>query len=542
MIVVGAGAGGATVAAQVTAAGLSVLLLERGPRVDPRQVPRDHLRNHVSARYRNVLNPPPGAHPRVLEEADGTVKVVEPPDWAHNNTANVVGGGTLVWGMQAWRLHPDDFRMASRYCIPDGSSLADWPLTYEELEPYYTRAEQELGVAGDERDSHAPRSGQYPMPARAPSAVDRWLSAGAARKGWSTQRVPLAVNTQPHDGRSACMACRACIGFPCPVDAKNGAHNTVVPRALATGLCELVPRAQVTQVRVNSRGTAVGVEYVADGNDGGMIRRTARARAVILAAGAIETARLLLVSRSRHHPTGLGNQSDHVGRHLQGHTYAIAVGILPDDVPNFNRGPGPGVATTDCVHGNPGVIGGAMLANDFVKPPLSFWEMMLPPGTPRWGLANKRTMRELFGRVIDVRGAVQEIPSPDSRARLDAGVRDRLGVPVVRLSGGLHPETIRTAKFISEQAHEWLRTSGATRVWSLPLRTGLAVAHHQAGTARMSADPRDGVTGTTGRVHGHENLFVADAAVHVTNGAFNPALTVFALALRTGEEVVASLA
>jgi choline dehydrogenase-like flavoprotein len=203
-------------------------------------------------------------------------------------------------------------------------------------------------------------------------------------------------------------------------------------------------------------------------------------------------------------------------------------------------GPGVSIATTRFNHGNPGVIGGAMLANDFVKLPLIFWRQSLPPDVPRWGLANKRAMRDLFRRGIDVRGPVQEIPSPHSRITLDPTVRDRHGLPVARLSGTTHPETVRTAEFIRQRAEEWLRASGAERVWSWPPELKFSAGQHQAGTCRMSADPSAGVTDPFGRVHGHDNLYVCDASLHVTNGGFNPALTVMALAFRTAAHMLRS--
>src|SRR5262249_54893417 len=158
-------------------------------------------------------------------------------------------------------------------------------------------------------------------------------------------------------------------------------------------------------------------------------RRTARGRVVIVASGAIESARLLLLSASRAHPEGLGNHSGHLGRHVQGHYYPVAYGLLPRGTENPNLGPGVNIATTRFNHGNPGVIGGAMLANDFVKLPIIFWRSSLPPDTPRWGLVNKHAMRDLYLRGIDIRGPVQEIPSPDSRVTLDPKVRDVFGLP-----------------------------------------------------------------------------------------------------------------
>jgi choline dehydrogenase-like flavoprotein len=473
----------------------------------------------------------------------GARLVVTPPDVRHHNVANAVGGGTALWGMQAWRFHPDDFRMATRYGVPPGSSLADWPIGYDELEPYYARAEWEIGVAGRDDDAwHGRRSRGFPLDPFPTTPVDAWLARGAQARGWSTVSPPLALNTAAYNGRGGCIRCNQCIGFVCPVNAKNGSHNTAVPRALATGNCALVTRAQAARVTTDARGRVDGVEYLVARDGRGIERVRAKARAVVVAAGAVETARLLLLSRSSHHPDGMGNAHGQVGRHLQGHVYPIAMGILPADVPTFNRGPGVSIATTSIAHDNPDVIGGAMLANDFVKTPILFWRSALPPDTPRWGRANKQAMRELYGRVVDIRGPVHEIPSPEARVRLDLSVTDPLGLAVAEVTPTLHPETLRTATFVRREAQEWLKASGAERVWS-PAEPGwLSAASHQAGTCRMSVEPRDGVTDPSGRVHGHDNLFVSDGSVHVTNGAFNPALTIFALAFRTGEQVTRSLA
>jgi choline dehydrogenase-like flavoprotein len=526
VIVVGSGAGGGAAAATLAEAGMSVLLLERGPRVAPRDDPRRHM-----ATLGGPLLGLSGDrfHSRPLS-ADGTT-------WS---TLSAIGGGTLVWGMQAWRFHPDDFRMASRYGVPEGSSLADWPICYDDLEPWYTRAEVDLGVAGEETP-YAFRSAPYPMNALQAGRIAGWLATGAERCGWRVFAPPLAVNSRPNGGREACIRCNECLGFTCPTDAKNGAHNAFVPRALRTGACTLLTGALVTRLQTDGVGRVTGVEYIV--TDGvGRDRRRASARAVVLAGGAIETARLLLLSASSHHPNGIGNQHDQVGRHLQGHTYAAALGIPPVDVPLDQRGPGVSVATIAHNHGNPGVVGGAMMADDFVKTPLNFWRMALPPDVPRWGSADKRAMRELYGRAIDVRSPVQEVPTPENRVTLHHRLRDAVGVPVADLPGVVHPETLRTVEFMRGRLLAWLEASGAERTWTAPEHVrGLSDWFHQAGTCRMSLDPRDGVVDPSGRVHGHDNLFVADGSVHVTNGGFNPALTITALALRTADQAVRSL-
>jgi choline dehydrogenase-like flavoprotein len=468
-------------------------------------------------------------------DLDGQARVVQPHESSYQNNAAVVGGGTRVYGGMAWRFLPQDFRMASLYGVPAGSSLADWPITYDDLAPYYERAEWEVGVAGDGEACarHWPRRKGYPMPPLPVSPQGAALRAGAARLGWDTFPIPALINTVPYGGRPACVHCQYCIGVPCPVDAKNGTHNTLIARALASGCCELVTQAVVEHLDTDAAGHVVGVSYW----DSAGRRQSVRAEAVVCAAGAIETARLLLNSASARHPHGLGNAHDRVGRHLQGHTYPMAIGLMPAPVYD-GLGPGMSTGTVQFNHGNAGVVGGGLMTDDIIELPIRFWHDYLPPELPRWGLANKRFMRENFTRVMRVTSPVHEIPSPDARVTLDPAVRDRWGLRVARLSGALHTQTLHTAAFMLERAQEWLEAAGAVRVWGRRPRLKLSAGQHQAGTCRMGDDPRTSVTDAWGRVHGHDNLIITDASLHVTNGGFNPVLTIMALAFRGADHLV----
>ncbi len=535
-IVVGAGAAGGIVACVLAEAGKHVLLLERGPNLAYEQVSHDHLRNHRLALYGHNTGPALDGNPRVFVDPNGAVHLVRPHEDGYHNNAMCVGGGTRVFGAQAWRYLPQDFRMATLYGTPAGSSLADWPLTYDDLEPYYERVEWEIGVAGDSAASlQAPRRRDYPLPPLPPNPQRALLERGAERLGIATLPPPVLINTAPRHGRAACVQCGMCVGFACPSDAKNGTHNTAIPRALATGRCELVTEAIVARVHVDSRGHAMGVSYFVDDRC-----VEARASTVVVSCGAIESARLLLNSATERYPQGLGNAHDTVGRNLQGHYYPGAIGLMPEPC---RDGLGPGISIATCAynHGNPGVIGGAMLANEFVKLPIIHQRMPWPDDVPRWGLAAKRFMRESYRRTIQIQGPVQEIPSPESRVTVDPHVRDRWGIPVARLSGTTHPETVRTADYMRHRAEEWLRASGAVRVWSKAPRLHLSAGQHQAGTCRMGTDPRSSVTDPWGRVHGHDNLFVVDGSLHVTNGGFNPVLTIMALAFRCADHIAATL-
>lgn len=518
-IVIGAGAGGGIAASVLVAAGKRVLLLERGDAYGFEiSGKRDHLRNHRNIVHGHNTGPDPDGNPRVFVDEGGTAHVVSPLDKRHHNNAAGPGSGTAIYGGQAWRFLPDDFRMATRYGVPLGSSLADWPIGYADLAPDYARAEREIGVAGAGPD--------HPMPPVPGYAFRRALEAGAAKLGWRSCAPPLLLNTVPRDGRAACVECGSCVGFACPSDAKNGTQNTVIPRALATGRLTLALNAAAHRIEIDAGGAARGVSYFHGGR-----KLAARANAVVLAGGAIETARLLLLS-------GLGNE--HTGRHLQGHFYPTAYGLF--DAPVYDpRGPGVTIATTDFNHGNPGIIGGGMLADDFIALPSIFWKTMRAPDAPGWNLAAKEYMRANYRRTAQVRGPVQEIPNPDARVTLDPDIKDANGVPVARLSGTCHSETLRTARFMLGKAQEWLRASGAQRVWNQDIGPRLSGGQHQAGTARMGVDPRASATDPWGRVWGVEGLAIADTSLHVTNGGFNPVLTAMALAYRVATRLARDL-
>lgn len=533
-VVVGSGAGGGVVACQLAEAGLSVVVLEKGRWHSPYEERKDDLVNQRNASLGVAYGPDEEKNPRVFVDLDGNERIVRPRQGEYSANASCVGGGTFCYGAQAWRFMPQDFRMRSTYGTIENSTLEDWPLTYDELEPYYERAEYEIGVSGDVEPNpfKGPRRKPLPMPPMEPRCREyEILKPAALRLGLHPFDLPLLINSVPHQGRSACMRIRWCVGFGCETDAKNGTHNTVIPRALATGGCQLRTRSVAKEVIVDDRGRARGVAYY-DENDR---LQEQPADFVVISCGATESARLLLLSRSRLFPNGLGNRYDGVGRNLQGHTYTGAMGFFEEDVYD-DVGPGAAIAISDYNHGNPGLAGGGMLANEFIRLPIQFVNSQ-PPGTPSWGKAHKDFMRRYYRRNIPVVGPTQEIPVWDSRVQLDPVVKDYWGLPVLRLSGGRHPHSIEIGNHQAEKAEAWLKEAGASLTVQRRAGPGLSGGQHQAGTCRMGDDPKTSVVDRWGRVHDVDNLFVADASVHVTNGGFNPVLTIYALAFRAGENI-----
>jgi choline dehydrogenase-like flavoprotein len=534
-VVVGAGAGGGVVAKELAVNGLTVVLLERGLWYTANDCRKDDLRNQRNSTLGNNTGPDDEGNPRVIVDAQGEERMVLPSRPGYGNNAACVGSGTATYGAMAWRFNPKDFRMKSTYGCPEGSTLEDWPISYDDLEPYYTKAEWEIGVSGDDSTNpfKGPRSKPLPMPPLPPTREHKILWDAALRLGLHPFHISMARNSIPYNGRPPCMRCRWCVGFLCEVNAKAGTQNTVIPVALQTGNCEVRTRAMVKEILLDDRGRATGVSYF-DENDR---LQTQEADVVVVSGAAIESARLLLNTKHRLHPNGLGNRHDWVGRNLHAHTYCGAVGYFEKPVYD-DLGPGAGIAINDFNHGNEGLRGGGLLANEFIRLPYQFLSRM-PKGTPTWGKGHKDAMRQYYRNTIMVQGPVQEMPIFEARVQADPKVKDRWGIPVAHLSGGKHPHSVEIGEFLVKQATRWLEAAGAVETWE-QINRGLVLSsgQHQAGTCRMGNDPKTSVVDQYCRIHDVDNVFVIDGSVHVTNGGYNPALTIMAVAYWASDHLV----
>jgi len=511
-IVIGSGAGGGTFAGIAAVSGAKVLVIERGPRASKPQ--NDHLVNQRLSTYGHNAGPDASQ----VRISDGRRELPWAPGFQAN--AAMLGGGTQVYGAQAWRFNPNDFQMASHYGTPAGSSLADWPITYGELEPWYELAERMIGVSGnaDSMVHLPPYSTAYPMPAIQAGQPGLLLRAGVDALGWRSCTVPLAINSVPNSGRPACIQCQECVGFVCPIGAKNGSHNTWLHRGMESGNLDIRTETVATQIH-HSNGTVTGVTII--NREYGEV--TLDCKHLVCAAGAIETARLLLIS---------GIDNPNIGRNLQGHVYTGVTGLFANAIQD-GKGPGPTIAVTEFLHDNEGVIGGGMLADEFVMTPITYWKRHRPTGTASYGERAKSWMTGTYRQVLDIKGPIQDIPSPESRVNISSSEFDAFGMPLVSLSGYTHPESVRTSNYMFDKARILMDACGALDVWGTPQRGPLRSAgQHQAGTCRMSNSKATGVVDRDQKVFGYNNLHICDASVHVTNGTFNPVLTIYALAHR----------
>ncbi|MEP7364933.1 MAG: GMC family oxidoreductase [Acidobacteriota bacterium] len=533
-VVVGAGAGGGVVAFMLAQAGFRVVLLERGRQIPFSESGHDELRSQRTTVLGNAFGPDDENYSRMIRSPlTGQLVKTLPSEGAYNNVAACVGGGTASYGAMAWRFHPKDFQMLATYGSTAGSTLENWPITYSDLEPYYERAEYEIGVSGKAGANpfEGPRKKGYPMPPLPFNKEATILAAAAKSKGWHPFPIPMAINSVTRAGRGACVACPHCVGFGCEANAKNGTQNTVIPRAVATGNCTLLTEAVAKEILTDAQGKATGVAYF---HKGELLEQPARV--VVVACSATETPRLLLNSKSKLHPNGLGNQNGWVGRNLQGHAYSGAYGLFEEEIFD-GTGPAARVAMCDFNHGNKDVVGGAMLANEFIRLPYLFAKNVRPPRIPRYGPEFKKYVRTYYKRTVGIKGPVQEMPVWENRVEVHPTEKDAWGIPVAAITTRRHGQDALAGKFIAERAAEWLKAAGATETWlQVPGLNGTG-GQHQAGTCRMGRDAKNSVTDPYGRLHGVENVYVADGSLHVTNGGFNPSLTIMALAFRAGERI-----
>ena len=533
-VIVGAGAGGGVVAKELATLGLTVVLLERGKWYSAADCRKDDLFNQRTQVLGAKFGPDDERNPRVAVDEQGRESIVYPTDGGYSNNAACVGGGTFSYGAMAWRFMERDFRMRSTYGPVEGSTLEDWPIGYADLEQFYEKVEWEMGVSGDDSGNpfKAPRRKALPMPPLAPSREHQILLPAARRLGLHPFDIPMLRNTVPYNGRRSCMRCRWCVGFACEVNARTGTHNTVIPAAVATGNCELRTDCMTREILLDSQARATGVAYY----DARERLQEQPADLVIVCGGAVESARLLLNTKHRLFPAGLGNRYDQVGRNLQSHSYSGANGLFERETYD-DLGPGASIAICDYNHGNPGLTGGAMLANEFIRLPYQFMAQV-PPWVARWGQEHKEFVRSAYRRTIVVMGPVQEMPLADARVQVDPKVKDRWGIPVARLSGGRHPHTIEIGRYIAGKAEAWLKEAGAVQTWKRVPGRSLSGGQHQAGTCRMGTDPKSSVVNANCQLHDVDNVYVIDAGVHVTNGGFNPVLTILANAYRASEQLL----
>jgi gluconate 2-dehydrogenase alpha chain len=553
VVVVGLGAAGGVAVLPLAQAGLDVVGLEAGTWLDRRDFAPDEIRNNVRD-WPMLVKKTEQERPTSRANATQTANQI-----GSHPMMNAVGGTTLHYWAQSWRLNPWDFRVVSetarrygRGRIPAGSTVEDWPFGYEELEPYYDVVEHEIGVsgqAGNLRGRIDPRGNKfegsrerdYPMPALRWTAFHERMADAARGLGWNPFPGPAAINTAEYGGRSGCGYHGYCNKGGCPLDAKNSTHLTTIPKALATGNLRVVTRAHVTTVQVDRSGRVTGVNYLVGNNE-----YFQPARVVLLASYTYENVRLLLLSASEGFPNGLANNHGQVGRHYFSHHQGGAVSALfPYDLKAWYGLPAQGVAVDEWAddnfdHSALDFIGGGNLWAMSDRRPIGAANMSTYGRARAWGSDWKRFIHENADRSHGFYLQKTTLPYEDNFLDLDPQVTDALGFQVIRITGEFKENERRVAAFVQDKAEEWYRAAGAIEVTRGGVGGAMGASTHAYGGTRMGNDPETNVVDSWGFAHEVPNLGVLGASVMGTSGARNPTLTAQALAWRTAKRLAES--
>jgi choline dehydrogenase-like flavoprotein len=527
-VIVGSGASGGVLAKELSTNGFSVVVLEQGPWRQSHEFGHDEVANW----FQTALAPPMADFPQTFRRsADDQAEVAtEVPPLLY---AQGVGGASVHFSGNFWRLRPIDFRERSVHGAISGTGFADWPITYDELEPYYTKVDWEIGVSGAPGPNDPRRSRPYPMPPMPIKSSGALLEKGAKKLGLNAQPAPVAITSQPYDGRNACAHCGFCIGYGCEMGAKSSTLVTMIPKAVASGNCEIRTGATVMRVQTDAAGRATGVLYV----DATGAEHQQRGRAVILAANGAETPRLLLLSTSPRFPNGLANTSGLVGKYLMWNAHGDTYAQFEHPLNEYKS-----IQATRIIHDfydtDParGFYGGGGLDGRLWAGPIMFSLFVLPEDTPQWGRAYRQTLRDAFTRTMNVSAAGTSLALESNNVTLDPELKDKWGRPALRTTYRDHPDDIANIRFLQARSREIMEAAGARRIWGEDAgESGIGV--HLLGTARMGNDPRTSVVDRYHRAHDVPNLFICDGSSFVTSGRGQPTMTIQALAFRAADHI-----
>ncbi len=507
IVIVGSGAGGGTLANSLCRHGLKVVLLEAGSRYSP-------------ATFRNdewfAFNQLAWLDKRT---ASGSWRVARDfpnlPAWI----CKTVGGTTVHWAGASLRLEDYEFKTKTHYSGVGGANLLDWPLTLQELQPYYSMAEDRMGVTRTNDIPGLPGNNNFKV-----------MYNGATRVGYQTVHTGrMAINPQPRSGRAGCMQLGFCFQG-CKSGAKWSTLYTEIPQAEATGRLDLRPQSMALQVRHDRNGKATGVLYVEQ--SGQQIFQ--KARIVCLAGNSIETPRLLLNSASSMFPHGLANSSGQVGRNYMRHTTGSVYAIFKQPVHMYRGTVMAGIILDEArLDPGRGFVGGFEM--ETISLGLPFMASFLNPGA--WGRDYTRQL-EQYSNMAGMWIVGEDMPQESNRVTLNHAVKDQWGLPVANVHYDDHPNDIAMRNYAYKRGAAVYEAAGAVKTIEVPPYPST----HNLGTCRMSAKPGDGVCNKWGQTHDVRNLFISDGSQFTTSGGENPTLTIVTLALRQADRIASECA
>jgi gluconate 2-dehydrogenase alpha chain len=563
VVIVGYGAAGGPASVELSLAGYSVVALERGPHLttkrDFAQAQLDTLRWVT----RRGMIPDFDRMPMTFRETGD--QEARPASYL---MASLVGGASVHWSGQSWRFFEDDFRVRSTvtelygperlsYLEEDGAALADWPITYAEVEPYYERVETHVGIGGwpgnlqgnirpvnpeEGNPFEAPRQNDYPFRPLRDNATNLTFRYGALEQGLHPFHVPTAILTRPYlspygVSRPPCTYCTFCTGHGCWNASKSDSLVSLLPAAQATGNFELRPNCHV--VRVNhENGRAVSVDYV-DTQTGEL--HTQPGDMFILAAYSIQNARLLLHS-------GLDGNGQ-VGRYYMTRSAPSVHATFDDRFLNGYNGPAVQRQGLDDYNGevafeeklnlpeNEFFIRGAFIGSPSQRNPLETYDVV-PPGVPTWGAAYKDYLTTYLNRFISLQLLTEPLPYESGYLDLDPSYTDRYGVPAARVTRSIGENERRMGRYIYQRGVDILRAAGATRIWGDPEVRSVPTMTHDTGGCRMGEDPGSSVTNRYCQMWSAPNVFVGGGAVFPSMAGKNPTQTIWMLSYWLADAII----
>lgn len=529
-VVVGSGSAGGIIAKELSSQGFSVVVLEQGPFREAHEFTHDEFDVMIND---GLTGGPTSDNVQTFRDDASKVATVgtrKPASYYEG-----VGGASVHYTANFWRLRESDFKERSLYGGIEGTNFADWPVSYEEMEPYYTKVDWEIGVSGSPGPFDSFRSRPFPMPPMPIKSSGVLLEKGAKAIGFHAQPAPLAINSQPHNGRPACINCGYCMGFGCEVGAKSTSLSAMIPLAIASGKCEIRPNSAVYKLDTNAEGKVREVQYIdAEGKQRGQ-----KARAVVLSANGAETSRLLLMSANASQPDGLANSSGFVGRNLMFNSHAQVQAVFEHRLNDYK-----GVQVTRIVHdlyeADPkrGFYGGGGFdARPFIgATPIVYALRLQNRDKPQWGAEFKDRLAHNFTRQMSILVNATSLPMDRNNITLDPTHKDKYGRPALRLTYRDHDDDLSIAKYMRGYAQQMAEAAGALEQWSPPVghQNG---GSHLLGTCRMGNDPATSVVDRYHRSHDISNLFICDGSSMVSSGRGQPTMTIMAMAFRAAEHI-----
>ncbi|MDH3399684.1 MAG: GMC family oxidoreductase [Chromatiales bacterium] len=530
-VIVGSGAAGGVLAKELSQSGFQVVVLEQGQWRSEEDFTHDEFDVLFNGGLAGGEDQAGSQTFRQSDKEEAEERDGFQPAWY----ARTVGGSSVHFSANFWRFRPLDFKEKTLLGPISGTSFEDWPISYEELEPYYTKVDWEIGVSGAPGPFDPPRSKPYPLPPMPVKSSGVLFEKGAKKIGLNPQVAPVAILSKPYRGRASCVNCGFCMGFGCETGAKSSSLSAMIPLAMASGRCELRSDCTVYRLQTNDKGRVDEVLYLdKDGK-----QRSQRAKAVIVSANGLETPRLLLMSESPRFPQGLANSSGLVGKNLMFNSHAAVNATFEHQLNEYK-----GIQCTRISHDfyetdpRRGFYGGGGLDGRplFLAMPIFYSQLFPPSDMPRWGQDFKEYLADSFTRSMTVVGATTSLAMESNNVTLDPTVRDRYGLPAARMTYLDHDDDLAMGRFLQGKAVDMMEAAGARKV--VAKETGpTTVSAHLMGTCRMGNDPATSVVDRYHRSHDVPNLFICDGSSFVTSGRGQPTMTIQALAFRAADHI-----